>query len=364
MSLLVFGAGAIGRGYLPWVFPPDQYEYRYVEADPMMRTRLSESGRFTTFKTVNGEYEALEVPVAECLAPGESASALSKVDAVITAVGPRNVRSLGNTLRGLSLPVVCCENDSAVPRRLAAATGNARVVLGIPDVIASNTAPDRLLAVDPLGLVTEDGECFVDQAVSDLGGNCHYVDEEELDNQWRAKLYIHNTPHCIAAYLGSVRGVSYLHEAMDHPRIHAVVQGVMDEMARMLELRYRMNQGFVRWYSGKELRRFSNTLLYDPVARVAREPFRKLAHNDRLIGAAELCLSCGVVPENVILGIMAAFWYEASDDPDINIRYLRAALEPSEFLRMIIRLRPGEALYEIVLDRWDQNVATLSELRS
>jgi hypothetical protein len=361
--LLIYGAGAIGRGYLPWVFPPDAFELAYVEADPVLQRRLRERERFTTHRAVAG-YPQLEVPVAGCYAPGEQAAALKAADGVATAVGPRNVAALGASLRGLNIPVICFENDAQAPAILASATDNELVVFGIPDVITSNTSPPQLLEQDPLAVVTEVGTCFVDERAAAIGGDCRYVGPDELRKQWHAKLYIHNTPHAIAAYLGAVAGVEYLHEALSCPAIRAIVSGAMAEAEQMLVHRFALDAEFVRWYAEKELARFENALLFDPIGRVAREPFRKLAHNDRLIGAAELCLSSGVVPDNILLGIMAAFLYNREGDPDINIRPLRAALDPPDFLRMIIRLRPGEALFELLLERWLESIAALQELEA
>jgi mannitol-1-phosphate 5-dehydrogenase len=173
---------------------------------------------------------------------------------------------------------------------------------------------------------------------------------------------VHNTPHAVAAYLGAIAGVTYLHEAMEVGRIREIVAGTMGEMARMLEARFRLEHEFVRWYADKELRRFSNTLLYDPIDRVAREPFRKLGHRDRLLGAANLCLGVGVVPENLLLGIMSAFAYNNERDADFNIRHLVNALQPEEFLSIIIRLRPGEPLTDLLLERWDSAAAALRAL--
>ena len=68
-------------------------------------------------------------------------------------------------------------------------TGNQNVVFGIPDVITSNTASDKFLKEDPLSIITENGECFIDDKVSHLGGECSYISKSELDIQWKAKLY-------------------------------------------------------------------------------------------------------------------------------------------------------------------------------
>jgi mannitol-1-phosphate/altronate dehydrogenase len=184
----------------------------------------------------------------------------------------------------------------------------------------------------------------------------------ELEKQWLAKLYLHNTPHCIAAYLGSMLSLTYVHEALKNPRVSEIVAGAMGEMKHVLRCRFSLEPAFVDWYADKELQRFRNTLLYDPIDRVAREPFRKLAPNERLIGAAQLCICCGIVPEKIMLGIMTAFCYDNPRDPDANIRYLMRALQPPEFLIVAMQLRSGEALYELLLDRWDANLNLLQEI--
>ena len=191
-QLLIFGAGAIGRGYIPWVFEPEKYEYRYVEANPCLRKSLQERREFTSYMTTDGEYRSRVIHIQDCVAPGEEKSWLATADAVITAVGPRNFSQLRSVLTGTNIPVLCCENDSSLPEQMRKWTGNQNVVFAIPDVITSSTANAKQLAEDPLAIVTENGQCFIDSAVNlHLPGNCHYVDKNELALQWLAKLYIH-----------------------------------------------------------------------------------------------------------------------------------------------------------------------------
>ena len=40
-KILVFGAGAIGRGFIPWIFSPSEFEISYVESDPKIRDLLN-----------------------------------------------------------------------------------------------------------------------------------------------------------------------------------------------------------------------------------------------------------------------------------------------------------------------------------
>ena len=65
--------------------------------------------------------------------------------------------------------------------------------------------------------------------------------------------------------------------------------------------------------------RYANRALKDPVARVARDPLRKLAIDDRLVGAAQLCLSRGIVPHAIIAHLLQACHYvPAADEPDAS----------------------------------------------
>ena len=361
-KLLIYGAGAIGRGFIPRVFPPKQYLYYYVEANKTLCTALNKYKQFTNLKTIKGKYEKMIVTVQHCYTPGKETSLINQVDAIITAVGPRNVLAVAENLKGISTPVICCENDSSVPSLISAVTKNTHVFFAIPDVITSNTAPATWLKQDPFTIITEDGVCYIDKRARHLGGNACYLGERDPEQQWQAKLYLHNTPHCIAAYLGSKISAHYLHEAMHHKKIRTIVAGAMQEMKYLLIKKFKIKKAFIDWYAHKELRRFSNTLLYDPISRVAREPFRKLAPNERLIGAAELCLANGIVPKNILLGIMAAFLYDNPKDPDANIRYLIHALQPNEFLTIAMQLKPLSALYELLLARWSYNDKILRSL--
>jgi len=363
-KLLIYGAGAIGRGYLPRVFTSDKFEYYFVEKNPRIRKLLKKQKSFTSYMTVDGKYDIKKIPIAACVAPGEELDLISQVNAIMVAVGPRNFMSLQARFIGTTIPIIAFENDDGLPILMRRATGNENVVFAIPDVITSNTAPQKFLNKDPLSIVTENGKCFVDRKVEQVGGDCSYVDRAELRKQWLAKLFIHNTPHCITAYFGSLKKVSYVHESMKYPEVAKIIRAVMHEMEEMLLRRYKLDPKFLRFYSNKELRRFSNVLLYDPISRVAREPFRKLALNERLIGAAELCVSRGFIPENLLKGIMAAFCFENENDPDFHIKYLMKALEPEEFLRIIIRLRPNEALFDMLVERWPKIFKLVSEIKN
>jgi mannitol-1-phosphate/altronate dehydrogenase len=41
-KILIYGAGAIGRGFVPWIFPPSEFEISYVESNPKIRDLLNQ----------------------------------------------------------------------------------------------------------------------------------------------------------------------------------------------------------------------------------------------------------------------------------------------------------------------------------
>jgi hypothetical protein len=303
-QFLVFGAGAIGRGFLPWVFPEDCFTYidKAIDFDELVAYR--------TFMVSGDGYEQMEnisLPL----------NTDDYFDAVFVCVGQRNCLSLAPRINQVRYhALVICENDSRLVNQMKPLVENKNIYFAIPDVITSNTAPPELLAQDQLAIITERGELYLPKELWWLGGKAKYISWDDMHKEWIAKLYLHNTPHCICAYLGYEKRCTYIHEAMEYQDIADTVRGVIDECIDMTVNRYNLDRSFAMWYGEKEIRRFSNKLLYDPISRVAREPLRKLAEGERLIGAARLCIQSNLVPENIIKGIKAAMAYNNPQDPD------------------------------------------------
>jgi mannitol-1-phosphate 5-dehydrogenase len=297
MRIRVYGAGAIGRGFLPWVFKDCEFEF----VDPNVNLKRDS---YTTYMTSNG-YRPLKVQI----------HGADKPDVIFCCVGTRNCTKIADEFRNPAIPVYVCENDSRVVPVLREMTGNDNIWFAIPDVITSNTAPETLLHVDPLAVVTEEGCLYMPFGSKLLSGG-NYLSPEMMYKQWIAKLYLHNTPHCIAAYHGWLKGYTYMSECMDDPKIKAEVEGVLNECIQMVTHQYGLNRKFAEFYAEKEIRRFSNVFLHDPITRVAREPLRKLGEGERLVGAARLCIQSNIVPEHIIRGIKACQKYDNPDDPD------------------------------------------------
>jgi mannitol-1-phosphate/altronate dehydrogenase len=365
-EIVFLGAGAIGRGYLPWIFPVDHYEFIFVDSDPGIISTMSKNLQSTSFMAKDGKLKRLTYKIKKAyLADEFDFSEVSDPAAVFVQVGPRNCIGALGKMRDAHCPIILCENDHTVVEKAREFYNKDNFYFGVPDVITSNMAPPECLNIDPLAVTTEDGVMFVDENANngDLIGDLKFVSPSELyDKQWRAKLYLHNTPHCIAAYLGALLGKRFLHEAMAIEEIDQIVEGVMLEMLNALKLRWDISHEFVEWYAEKELARFRNNLLYDPISRVAREPLRKLELEGRLIGASNICLAQGFLPENIMIGIIAAILFSRKDDSDRHLSMMRNAMNTSAFLVYILGLRKGEALEIALTSQFESIRSRLNKL--
>jgi mannitol-1-phosphate 5-dehydrogenase len=345
-KILFMGAGAIGRGYLPWALDETRHTYIFVDSNPAVVQQLNDHGGYTTYR-VNGEaYESKFVSVEQAYTP-EQFRLQDHQDAVACffSVGPRNVAKASQSMVGSTMPLILCENEPDTIATAKRIVGHDAVYFAVPDVITSNTAPQHLLDQDALAITTENGVLFVEEGAQGLHGSMRMITREELLRiQWTPKLYLHNTPHCITAYLGALMGATYVHEAMAHPQAAKLVEGAMTEMLQTLKLQWDIPHGFLEWYAEKELARFRCELLFDPVARVAREPLRKLELHGRLIGAAQMCLTLGVLPQNLLKGIVGALLFEDVHDPDHHIGLMRESMDTADFNRYVLGLRHGEPL--------------------
>lgn len=345
---LIYGAGALGRGFVAPLFARAGWEVSFVDVDGALVERLRAGGRYRAATAGRDGYVFDDVPVAAAYHLGEEDDALDAADVVISCVGARQCLALWRKL-ARARAVVTCENESDSAVKLRALSGNPRVYFGIPDVITSCTAPPALLARDPLTVVTEEGVLIVEDGECALPATVERVDGAGVREQWACKLYLHNSPHCLVAYLGFRRGCTWMHEAMARPEIDAVAVGAMEELKAGVTFAGLVRPALAASYAEKELRRFRNARLFDPIARVAREPLRKLGRGERLTGAAQLALYAGVRPVNLARGIQAALDYRDPDDPDLALSILRGALGAGEVLRMVADVGEHDPLYRLVL---------------
>jgi mannitol-1-phosphate 5-dehydrogenase len=78
---------------------------------------------------------------------------------------------------------------------------------------------------------------------------------------------------------------------------------------------YGVDGAWLEQHAGELMHRYANRMLGDTIFRLGRDPLRKLAPKDRLVGAARLAEKAGVKPDALAWGIAAGYCFDAADDP-------------------------------------------------
>jgi mannitol-1-phosphate 5-dehydrogenase len=340
--IVIIGPGKIGCGHLAPLFADAGWRVVLAARRDAVVARLRSAGELTVQVTGGGSER---VAVDAVLLGGEAFSAaVAEADLVATAVGARNVGALGEPLSralagrpaGRAVDVWAVENADAAPGLEAAireAAGRERLELppvGVAGAISwrAVTSGDWKTSEHPVfvadatrSLVVDGGRalCGIPD-VPDVAASRAYA--EDL----MAKFLGFGAGHAMCAYLGILRGHSYIHEAIADPLLRPMIQRSLQTSRRsLLSVEAASGEEVVRTIEWT-LTRYGNAGLGDPLTRVARDPIRKLAPDGPLIGAAQLVHRVtGRVPVGFARAIASALVYR--NDADEQARRLREMLE-------------------------------------
>ena len=155
-----------------------------------------------------------------------------------------------------------------------------------------------------------------------------FEEKDDLLPFEEAKLFGHNAVHSLLGYLAFLRGYRTMSEVGDDPRLMDLGRrAFIDESGLSLTRKYRdfgdelfSSEGFAR-FAEDLLVRMTNPYLNDEVARVCRDPRRKLGYCDRLIGTMREALVQGVEPVIMARGAAAALRHCVIENIDLGVEY-------------------------------------------
>jgi len=167
------------------------------------------------------------------------------------------------------------------------------------------------------------------------------------------KLYLHNAAHAVLAYLGYRRGWQFGYEALEDPEVRSILDGALEEALQGIVIRYGAEERWLRDHVADLLVRFGNRALQDRIVRLARDPLRKLAPEDRLVGAARVAETTGRTPGCLAWGIAGALRYDEPTDPSaVALQQRIASSGVASTLEGLCAIRPEEPLGRAVLERY------------
>lgn len=385
MLLVQFGAGNIGRSFIGQLFARAGYEVCFVDVVDAVVDALNQRGEYVVEVRDDPPDRLLVsgVRAVQGRDAGAVADELARADIAGTAVGPAALRHLFSPIaRGLErrlaagrgpLDIILCENlrnaADHVRDGLAAELGPGfpldetvgLVETSIGKMVPLMTDEDR--ASDPLLVFAE----AYNTLICDGGAfRCGVPEVPGLDPKDNMpayvdrKLFVHNLGHATCAYVGFLQRPEFrfIWEVASVPELRDAARRAMWESARALLAEYpgEFTEASMGAHIEDLLRRFGNRALGDTIYRVGRDVPRKLAGDDRLVGALRLDAKHGVPAPATCLAAACALRFDARDEhgepyaPDAEAIALREREGTAAALAGLSGLDPSDGGDARVLD--------------
>lgn len=337
-SAIQFGAGNIGRGFIGAVLNQAGYQVIFADVVETLLQQINERKGYTVHITDTNSRD-IEVKNISAVNSGsdEAVAKVAEADVITTAVGLRILKFVAPTVaKGIAarkaagnekpLNVIACENGLKATSQLkelvfsqldAETAAWAESHVGFPDAAVDRIVPPVHCEI-PLDVAVE--EYFEwDVEKSSFVGEIPQIDGmtpvDNLEAYVERKLFTLNTGHATAAYLGKLKGLNTIGEAIADPEVYANVKGAMQQSGEGLIKKFGFDHDKHFAYIEKILKRFQNPYLKDECNRVGREPGRKLAANDRIILPLLTAKGFGLAYDKLVLLAAAALTFNNPEDP-------------------------------------------------
>lgn len=314
---LVVGGGNVGVGVMLRLLRSAGYDVTMVTRRDRDAERLQRHG--ARVQLTGASHARLQLSPCPAVAAGDlrCVTELVRVASLaVVAVRPHQLADVAALLApGLSrrrrpINVLVCDNRPRAGTLLAREVARAGAetttlqhgfVATLLDQIATSRSDERgqLIHVETKGRLFLDAPALrADPPV--LAGSLLVEDHPAYVLR---KLFLFSAGHTAAAFVGRLRPHTLMSEALADPLVANVVLAALGEARAGLEHCYGARFSGAEDAVGDFLTRYADPDLADTLARVARDPGRKLVADDRVCGPARLALASGVpVPAMALVG--------------------------------------------------------------
>jgi mannitol-1-phosphate 5-dehydrogenase len=371
-----FGAGNIGRGFIGAVLQDAGYHVVFADVNEALIRALREKGRYNLTELGNKPTTRTytDFTALSSLADSEQlVNQIAQADIVTASVGAPILDKIAPTIeagiRARTMPgkliVMACENAIDASDLLFEAMLDREQVA--TRAVFLNTAVDRIVPIQPEGsepdVAVEDfSEWVID--VARLDGKLDLPGATLVSNLGpfiERKLYTVNTAHLATAYLGQLAGHQTIVEALSDSDIRNATAAVLGETSQVLIAKHKLDPKRHEAYVAKTLARIANPAVDDEIVRVGRQPLRKLAKNERLIGPALYFAEHFGEPKELLGVVSAALSFQSDDEPEVQrLGLLLASLTTEEFVAEVFGVVSHQALHKYLVTTVDSHKRALA----
>jgi len=342
-SIVIFGAGKIGRSFIGQVFSFGGYQVVFADIDQSLVNELNKRKGYNVI--VKDEQEKI-IPVSNVKAVHltDEETLLNELDNVsIAAVSvgqkglPGVVKILARSLErrqqsqpGSPLDLIIAENmrDSDIfirkeLKKLLPKDFPLKKSIGLIETSIGKMVPiisDEQLTNDSLAVYAEAYNTLILSKKNFLNPIPPIPQLAPKDNikAWvDRKLFIHNFGHAALAYLSALKNPDYLYtwEALADKELHEEVYETMKESAVILQSVHpdEFTIGQLDVHIQDLLKRFANKSLGDTIYRVGCDLTRKLSPEDRIVPLILIAGSKNLPHQRIIKALLAGILFPATD---------------------------------------------------
>ena len=349
-KIIIIGAGKTGRGFIARLLKEAGKEIVFVDKDVELVSKLQEQKSFEIrfFGNVRQPY-VVDGYEAYTWDSEELNDVFSNVELIFVSVGGQNLKDVGEQLakkmlKGKTYYIITAENASKPSQTLKTAIGIDGVVVSESTVFCTTIEGDGIH-------INSENYPYLQCNAELLEG---YVPDaatvrviSNFSDFLTRKLYTYNAASCVIAYLGWQKGYANYADAANDEEILALLDQNYEITNRVLCEEFGYEEEEQREFALLSKAKFCDRTIVDTVARNARDPQRKLAAGERIMGPIALMYKYGEDASVLEKTAAAAIAYE--NEGEDAWRAIKAEKSVEQILVDICGLNKSDKSYENIL---------------
>lgn len=347
-KIAVIGAGKTGRGFIGRLLAEGAQQILFVDKDAALVEQLNREKAFRVW--FFGDVRPPQSVENFTACTWENA-VFSEVDLILVSVGGQNLTDVGQQLKARLDPakkycVITAENASHPSKTLGQAVDLPQVSVSEATVFCTTIEKDGLD-------ISSENYPYLQCNAELLGGYVPPLPQirpvDNFSNFLTRKLYTYNAASCVIAYMGWYYGYSNYGDAANDPRVLALLDENYAETNRVLCKEFGYEEKDQAEFAQLSKNKFCDRTIVDTVARNARDPQRKLAYGERIVGPMELIYQNGGNSTVLEMTCAAALLY----DQDATWNEMKAGKTWAQILTHYCGLSAENPLHCRVLTQLD-----------
>ncbi len=349
-SIVIWGAGRIGRGFIGDLFHQNGYRLTLVDQSQALVDQINSQSSYSVFHADGEKKERIEIRDYQALHTGQKAeiqTVFNQTDLMAVSVFPQHFEQVALQIQSHLLArreevgdkpfniLLCTNLIHAGPKFEGLLTSGLsnddrayfKKTVGVIETLVIRICPeppDEIRKEYPL-VVWTNGYPELPIDVNSVKGDMDFIPSLRLVNNMRAeeirKIYTYNMCHAVLSYHGHFLKYNLLVECLADPKIREEALGTLGEVSTALQMEYGFTEDEMQGWINGVLSQTNNPIIGDTVLRSAADPVRKLQREDRLIGPLLLCRKNDIEAPHLIQAIGAAYhFHDQADEPSCQLQ--------------------------------------------